>query len=194
MQIEYKPRIKIENIVSTVSLNTILDFYSIERSVPEIEYDPEQFPGLIFRLEKPKITALIFKAGKMVITGAKNINDVVEATKIIIKTLEKYGTEIKEKPRIQIQNIVASANLNVIINLDKTSFLLKNTMYEPEQFPGLIYRLKEPKTVILIFSSGKLVITGARREEEIPIAVKNTFDALVEKECVRPIEKENEEI
>ncbi|MCQ4344238.1 MAG: TATA-box-binding protein, partial [Sulfolobales archaeon] len=108
----------------------------MERSLPNVEYDPDQFPGLVFRLEKPKVTALIFKSGKMVVTGAKSTEELINAVKKIIKYLKKYGIEIVGKPKIQIQNIVASANIMVNVNLDMAAYLLENNMYEPEQFPG----------------------------------------------------------
>nr|Q9UWN7.1 RecName: Full=TATA-box-binding protein; AltName: Full=Box A-binding protein; Short=BAP; AltName: Full=TATA sequence-binding protein; Short=TBP; AltName: Full=TATA-box factor [Sulfolobus acidocaldarius DSM 639]AAF18138.1 TATA-box binding protein [Sulfolobus acidocaldarius] len=189
-EIPYKAVVNIENIVATVTLDQTLDLYAMERSVPNVEYDPDQFPGLIFRLESPKITSLIFKSGKMVVTGAKSTDELIKAVKRIIKTLKKYGMQLTGKPKIQIQNIVASANLHVIVNLDKAAFLLENNMYEPEQFPGLIYRMDEPRVVLLIFSSGKMVITGAKREDEVHKAVKKIFDKLVELDCVKPVEEE----
>ncbi|MFP3064840.1 MAG: TATA-box-binding protein [Sulfolobus sp.] len=189
-EVPYKAVVNIENIVATVTLEQQLDLYAMERSVPNVEYDPDQFPGLIFRLESPKVTSLIFKSGKMVVTGAKSTEELIKSVKRIIKTLKKYGMQLTGKPKIQIQNIVASANLHVIVNLDKAAFLLENNMYEPEQFPGLIYRMDDPRVVLLVFSSGKMVITGAKREEEVHRAVKKIFDKLVELDCVRPVEEE----
>ncbi len=190
--IPYKSVINIENIVATVTLEQGLDLYAMERSVPNVEYDPDQFPGLIYRLESPKVTSLIFKSGKMVVTGAKSTDELIKAAKKIIRSLKRAGINITGKSKIQIQNIVASANLHLHVNLDKAAFLLDNNMYEPEQFPGLIYRMDEPRVVVLIFSSGKMVITGAKREEEVYRAVKRIFDKLVELECVKPIEEEGE--
>ncbi|MCY0861911.1 MULTISPECIES: TATA-box-binding protein [Metallosphaera] len=182
----------IENIVATVTLEQTLDLYAMERSVPNVEYDPDQFPGLIFRLESPKVTSLIFKSGKMVVTGAKSTEELIKAVKRIIKSLRRYGIRIGGKPKIQIQNIVASANMHVHVNLDKAAFLLENNMYEPEQFPGLIFRMDEPRVVLLIFSSGKMVITGAKREDEVYKAVKKIFDKLEELDCIKAVEEEEE--
>jgi transcription initiation factor TFIID TATA-box-binding protein len=190
--IQYKAVINIENIVATVTLDQNLDLYAMERSIPNIEYDPDQFPGLIFRLEQPKVTSLIFKSGKMVVTGAKSTDELIKAVKRIIKTLRRYSIRILGKPKIQIQNIVASANLHVHVNLDKAAFLLENNMYEPEQFPGLIFRMDEPKVVLLIFSSGKMVITGAKREDEVYKAVRKIFEKLNELECISAVEEEEE--
>lgn len=184
---EVKPVIKIENIVATVTLDQNLDLHAIAKSVANIEYDPEEFPGLIYRLSKPRLTALIFNSGKMVVTGAKSTAQLIDGFKKIIRSFTKHGIIIVGKPKIQIQNIVASANLGVEVDLEKAAFLLKNVMYEPEQFPGLIHRMDEPKVVLLIFSSGKMVITGAKSEEDVNSAVYNIFNQLKELECVREI-------
>lgn len=192
--IAYKPIVNIENIVATVTLDQQLDLYAMERSVPNVEYDPDQFPGLIFRLESPKVTSLIFKSGKMVVTGAKSTEELIKAVKRIIRTIKKYNIDITGKPKIQIQNIVASANLHVHVNLDKAAYILENNMYEPEQFPGLIFRMDDPKVVLLIFSSGKMVITGAKREDEVYKAVKNIYEKLKQLDCIKPIEESEEEL
>jgi len=178
------PTANIENIVATVTLEQTLDLHEIEREVPGIEYNPDQFPGLVFRLSRPKVTALIFKSGKMVVTGAKNTQELIRAVKKIIRTLYEHGIKIKGKPKIQIQNIVASANLGVEVNLEEAAYKLENNMYEPEQFPGLIHRMKDPHVVLLIFSSGKMVITGAKREGEVYEAVERIYQRLQELGCI----------
>jgi transcription initiation factor TFIID TATA-box-binding protein len=179
-----KPSVKIENIVATVTLDQTLDLHEIERSVPRVEYNPDQFPGLVFRLDRPKVTALIFKSGKMVVTGSKSTQELIRSVKRIIKTLYEHGIKITGRPKIQIQNIVASANLNVEVNLEEAAYKLENNMYEPEQFPGLIHRMRDPHVVLLIFSSGKMVITGAKREEEVTRAVTNIYNTLKELGCM----------
>jgi len=183
--VEIKPIIKIENIVATVTLDQRLDLNIIARSVPNIEYDPEEFPGLILRLESPRLTALIFNSGKMVVTGAKSTQMLIKGFKHIMRIFVRHGIIIVGKPKIQIQNIVASANLGVEIDLEKAAYLLPNTMYEPEQFPGLIHRMRDPKVVLLIFSSGKMVITGAKSEEDVKRAVYTIYERLKELGCIR---------
>jgi len=116
----------------------------------------------------------------MVCTGAKSEAEVHKAVRSIIKLLKQHGIDIRNEPIIEIQNIVASANLRAGVDLEKAAFLLENAMYEPEQFPGLIYRMKEPKVVLLIFSSGKVVCTGAKREEEVREAVMKVYQMLKE--------------
>jgi transcription initiation factor TFIID TATA-box-binding protein len=128
----------------------------------------------------------------MVVTGAKSTSDLIRAVKKIIRILMKHNVQITSKPRIQIQNIVASANLGAEVLLEKVAFLLENTMYEPEQFPGLIYRMEEPHVVLLIFSSGKMVVTGAKSEEEVFITVRNVYQKLKELGCLRETRSEEE--
>lgn len=180
-----EPEVKIENIVATVILQHPLDLNLIEARIPEVEYNPDQFPGLVYRMTNPKVTALIFKSGKMVVTGTKSVKQLVYAVKRILKNLIDKGIEIRGRPQIQLQNIVASANLHVIIDLEKAAFVLERSMYEPEQFPGLIYRMAKPRVVLLIFSSGKMVITGAKRENEVKEAVYSIYETLKEHSCIR---------
>ncbi|BES82097.1 TATA-box-binding protein [Pyrodictium abyssi] len=184
--LEPKPTANIENIVATVSLDQTLDLRMIERSILTVEYNPDQFPGLVYRLDSPKVTALIFKSGKMVVTGAKSTHDLIEAVKKIVRNLKKHGIQIYGRPKVQIQNIVASANLNVCVDLERAALTLENSMYEPEQFPGLIHRMDEPRVVLLIFSSGKMVITGAKREEEVYEAVNRIYEKLKKLRAIRP--------
>ncbi|RLE92079.1 MAG: TATA box-binding protein [Thermoprotei archaeon] len=132
-------------------------------------------------MQKPKTATLIFSSGKMVCTGAKSESDVYKAVKNIIKLLKNHGIEIKSEPIIEIQNIVASAKLRAQVDLEMAAFELEGAMYEPEQFPGLIYRMKEPKVVLLIFSSGNIVCTGARKESQVKEAVDKIYEILKER-------------
>ncbi|MDP7974896.1 MAG: TATA-box-binding protein [Thermoprotei archaeon] len=172
--------IRIENVVASVSLGETIDLYQIARAIPGVDYDPKRFPGLLFRLSKPKTATLIFSSGKMVCTGAKSSSGVYEAVDEIVRTLKEKGIEIKGKPEVFIQNVVASANLNSEVNLEKAGLKLDNVLYEPEQFSGLIYRMGEPKVVLLIFGSGKMVCTGARSEQDVYDAVKKIYGKLKE--------------
>jgi transcription initiation factor TFIID TATA-box-binding protein len=173
--------ISIENVVASATLNQRIDLNSIVRIFPSVEYRPEQFPGLVYRLKKPKTATLIFSSGKMVCTGAKSERLARKAIMKVVDELKKGGIVILAKPEIQIQNIVSSAGLGGHIDLEKTTYSLKRTMYEPEQFPGLIYRMDDPKVVILIFASGKLVCTGAKKEAEVPRAIAKLQETLEEK-------------
>ena len=176
--------IRIENTVASVTLNQRFDLNAIVKGNPGVEYRPEKFPGLVFRLKKPKTAILIFSTGKMVCTGAKSEKKAKQAVKKVIKELKKSGIIIPGKPEIKVVNIVASANLFGRIELEDAAYSLGRTMYEPEQFPGLIYRMDDPKVVILVFSSGKLVCTGATKEEDVYLAVAKLFKKVKEKELI----------
>lgn len=176
--------ISIENVVTSASVNQPINLIQITKLFPDVEYHPEQFPGLVFRLKSPKTATLIFSSGKMVCTGAKSEAQARKAVETVVQKLRKAGIDIKNDPVIEIQNIVASASLGGRINLEKAAQVLERTMYEPEQFPGLIYRMDSPKTVILLFASGKLVCTGAKREEEVYEAVSKLHQLLEEKDLM----------
>lgn len=173
-------KIKIENVVASTNLNTDIDLERVAVTLEEVEYEPEQFPGLVFHLDDPKIAALIFESGKIVCTGARSVEDVKKAIDITVKKIESAGIEIPKDPEIKVQNIVASANLNADLNLDAIAIGLDGTEYEPEQFPGLVYRMKDPKVAMLLFGSGKIVCTGARSAEDAENAVDKLGETLKE--------------
>jgi transcription initiation factor TFIID TATA-box-binding protein len=175
-----KPKIRIENVVASVTVNQRIDLDKVARSLLNVEYDPEQFPGLVYRLKKPKTATLIFNSGKMVCTGAKSEAEASRAVHRIVEHLREAGIQITGEPIITVQNIVASASLGAELNLELAAYSLENVMYEPEQFPGLIYRMKDPKVVILLFGSGKLVCTGAKKEEDVYRAVNNVMKTLMD--------------
>jgi transcription initiation factor TFIID TATA-box-binding protein len=176
--------IKIENVVASATLNQKVDLNAVVRSYPGVEYRPEQFPGLVFRLKRPKTATLIFNSGKMVCTGAKSEKEARLAVMKVVRELKKGGIIIISKPELKIQNIVASASLGGMIDLEKAAYTLGKTMYEPEQFPGLIYRMDEPKVVILLFASGKLVCTGAKKEQDVFDAVHKLHGILEEQDLI----------
>jgi transcription initiation factor TFIID TATA-box-binding protein len=159
-------------------LNQRIDLNAVVKGYPGVEYRPEQFPGLVFRLKRPKTATLIFNSGKMVCTGAKSEKESKRAVMKVIRELKKSGIIIIGKPELKIQNIVASGNLAGLIDLERSAYSLGRTMYEPEQFPGLIYRMDLPKVVILLFASGKLVCTGAKKEEDVYEAVTKLHETL----------------
>ncbi len=176
--------IRIENVVASASLNQRVDLNAVVKGYPGVEYRPVRFPGLVFRLKKPKTATLIFSSGRMVCTGAKSAKEARRAVTKVVKELKRSGIIIIGKPELKIVNIVATANMGGMIDLEKTAYQLRRTMYEPEQFPGLIYRMDEPKVVILIFTSGKLVCTGAKKEEDVYEAVSKLHKKLEEEELI----------
>ena len=175
-----KAIITIQNVVASATLNQKVDLNAVVKSFPGVVYRPEQFPGLVFRLKKPKTATLIFNSGKMVCTGAKSEKESRRAVMTVVKELKKGGIIIISKPELKIQNIVASVSLGGRIDLEQAVSTLGKTMYEPEQFPGLIYRMDEPKVVILIFASGNLVCTGAKKEQDVYDAVHKLHERLEE--------------
>jgi len=176
--------VTIENVVASATLNQNIDLNAVVKGYPSVEYRPEQFPGLVFRLKRPKTATLIFASGKMVCTGAKSENEARRAVKKVIRELKNSGIVITGKPELKVQNIVASANLAGMIDLESSAYTLERTMYEPEQFPGLIYRMEEPKVVLLLFASGKLVCTGARKEEDVYQSVKKLHQRLEDENLI----------
>ena len=166
--------IKVENIVASTVFAEKLDLDIIAQSLEDAEYEPEQFPGLVYRLKNPKTATLLFRSGKANCTGAKNIEDVRKTVDIIAEKLKNLGMNINKNLEIVVQNMVAMANLGGELNLTETATALglENVEYEPEQFPGLVYRVKEPKVALLIFTSGKVVCAGARNTEDISKAVE----------------------
>ncbi len=176
-----KPIISIVNVVASATINQKLDLNEITRTFPDVEYHPDQFPGLVFRLKSPKTATLLFRTGKMVCTGSKSEEMARKAVKTVVQKLRKGGIKVKKDASVTIQNIVASINLGGKISLEQAARTLPRSMYEPEQFPGVIHRMIDPKTVILLFASGKLVCTGGKTEKDVYRAVNNLHNMLEEK-------------
>ena len=178
MDNEYK--VVIQNVVATAALGVNIDLLGIMKVFKNVEYRPKKFPGLVFRVKRPKTATLIFTTGKLVCTGAKSTKLAKRAVRNVVKALKKAGFIINKFPDVIIQNMVASAHLGDKADLETATDILDNIMYEPEQFPGAIYRMDEPKTVILIFASGSLVITGAKSEEQVHEAAEKIHGILLE--------------
>ncbi|KAF5050107.1 Transcription factor TFIID [anaerobic digester metagenome] len=170
----------IQNVVASANLGIELDLTELALNLNGAEYEPETFPGLIFRLKEPKTATLLFRSGKLVCTGATNLEQVNKAVKTVVANIRKAGVKVDAVPPVQVQNIVASADLGQPVNLSSVVITLglDRVEYEPEVFPGLVYRLTEPKVVILLFGSGKLVCTGAKVPEDVEAAVNNIKNEL----------------
>ena len=183
-----EPVVKIENIVATAALKHGIDLSAVVKAFPEVNYRPKRFPGLVFKLKRPRTTILIFSTGKMVCTGARSERDAAKALRKVVRTLNKGGIIITGKLEIEITNVVATASLDGKVDLlqlyDSETSMRGRITYEPEQFPGLIYRMNDPKVVILLFSSGKLVCTGARKEGDVHQAVDNLRQKLEKNDLI----------
>ena len=167
-----KANLKIQNIVATTSLKVPVSLTKLARSQSNTEYNPETFPGLVLRIKKPKSAVLVFSSGNLVCTGTKSTAQVRLVIQQVIKQLKRIGIRVKEKPRINVQNIVASGSIDLLLNLNVLALELENTEYEPEQFPGLVYKLVTPTATFLLFTNGKLVCTGTKNREQLDESMK----------------------
>lgn len=169
------------NIVASASTGLKFDLVEIREMLDGANYDKNRFPGLIYRMKRPKVAILLFTSGKLVCTGAKSPEQTREAIHILLDRLkvifkERHPDKIKDFPEtvdINIQNIVATGDLHTVLNLNKIvcSLPFEKVEYEPEQFPGMVYRVEEPPAVLLLFGSGKVVCTGAKHIEDIQKAI-----------------------
>ncbi|CAA6662790.1 unnamed protein product [Spirodela intermedia] len=160
----------LQNIVSTVNLDCKLDLKAIALQAP--------FAAVIMRIREPKTTALIFASGKMVCTGAKSEQQSKLAARKYARIIQKLGFPAKFKD-FKVQNIVGSCDVKFPIRLEGLAYSHGAfSSYEPELFPGLIYRMKQPKIVLLIFVSGKIVLTGAKRGDLY--SIENIYPVLTE--------------
>jgi transcription initiation factor TFIID TATA-box-binding protein len=171
---------KVENIVASISLKTPIPLKKLKK-LPNTQYNPEQFPGLVFRLEDIHVTFLVFGSGKLVCTGGRSKDDIINAMGKLLKELRKIGVHVKAQWKIEIQNIVASGNLNRPLDLNKIAYSVDETEYNPEQFPGLVYKLVNSKITFLLFGTGKIVCTGAKNISEIDSAIKVLISAINKK-------------
>lgn len=161
--------LKIENIVASGAIADAIDLAVISEKIEHCELNQKRFPGAVFRIENPKIASLIFSSGKVVLTGIRDQDTLEKGLSVIIEAMKKAGVKTYAEPRVGVTNIVCSYDIGKTINLNKVvmTLNLENIEYEPEQFPGLVYRIRDPKIVALLFSSGKIILTGGRTLDEI---------------------------
>ena len=174
--------IELQNVVASTGIEQELDLQSVAMDLRGADYDPDNFPGVVYRTEDPRAATLLFRSGKLVSTGASSVEDVHAALDGVFDDLRELGIEIADEPGITVQNVVASADLGQRLNLNAIAIGLglENIEYEPEQFPGLVYRLDEPSVVVLLFGSGKAVVTGAKTREEVERAVTEVESRLTD--------------
>jgi transcription initiation factor TFIID TATA-box-binding protein len=161
--------LKIENIVASGVIADSIDLLEVSSKIKSCELNTKRFPGAVYRIENPKIASLIFSSGKVVLTGIRDKQDLKLGLDLIIQSLKEAGVDTYEEPQVAITNIVCSYDIGKYINLNKVviTLNLENIEYEPEQFPGLVYRIADPKIVALLFSSGKIILTGGKNLEDI---------------------------
>lgn len=165
---KYK-NLKIENIVASGVIADSIDLEDITGKIENCELNKKKFPGAVFRIEDPKVAVLVFSSGKIVMTGIRKEEDLETGLDFLMKELKKGGVTVFDTPDVAITNMVCSYDTERKINLNRivVALNLENIEYEPEQFPGLVYRLDDPKIVALLFSSGKVILTGGRNLDDV---------------------------
>lgn len=170
--------IKIQNCVASVSLGCELNLQTINFRTRNSEYNPQRFHGVVMRIREPRCTSLIFRSGKLVCTGARNENDAKLAARKFARIIQKLGHNVKFID-FKVQNLVATVDLRFPIRLENLNQMHGQfSSYEPELFPGLIYRMVKPRVVLLIFVNGKIVFTGAKSTGEISESLENIYPIL----------------
>ncbi len=166
----------ITNMVAAANLGLELDLFNLAANLPEVEYEPEQFPGAILKFDNPKASFLIFKNGKSVCVGCKDEKTIEKALIKVKKVLQPHAKKIltKKKPTFEITNMVAAADLKKNVDLFLLAVDLPDVEYEPEQFPGAILKFDNPKASILLFKNGKIICAGAKTEEDIQKTIQKT--------------------
>jgi len=159
---------KIQNIVLSVTYEgTEFNLEKLARSLGGAQYDPESFPGVVYKSEDPPASFLIFASGKMNCVGARSMNDAKLAIKKLTRKIREAHLKVKTEPKVKVQNIVASVNFGRKFDLEHIASRFENTEYEPEVFPGLVFRLDDPKAVLLLFVSGKGVCAGVKSMRDV---------------------------
>ncbi len=166
-------KIKVTNVVIEINFGGRIPLDRIANMLPSAEYEPESFPGLVYRMTDPKATALVFTSGRAILSGINDIEKAKRAVERMLKDFKSIGIEFEKEPEIKIVNLVVSADLGVSLDLNTLVYELEDCEYEPEQFPGLVYRMDDPPVVVLIFNTGRINITGSRDINIVAKAAEN---------------------
>jgi transcription initiation factor TFIID TATA-box-binding protein len=175
-------------MVASARLTDTIDLHEVASTL-DLDFEAEQFPGMVYRVGEethgtgaPKVCLLLFGSGRVVATGARSYDDVVIAMNHIVDDLNDHEFDLWDfnEDDIQVQNIVMTYDYAETLHLHELVLALpfERSEYEPEQFPGLIFRLKETSGVCLIFSSGKCVITGTNSPDEALAAIDELKEVL----------------
>ena len=167
---------RVVNLVAFVDLKQSLDVYALAMALREVEYEPEQFPGAVLKLKEPKVSMLLFKNGKIIVSGARCEKEIPTAVKKALKLVKEVQPEIKIRKKINyaIVNMVASTTLNRKLDLFELALNLDNVEYEPEQFPGAVMKVTEPKASLLVFLNGQVICSGVKNEEDLKKALNKS--------------------
>lgn len=174
-------RTRIRNVVISVTYEGLE--FNLERLArilkgKDTRYDPEIFPCMSYKSTDPVASFLIFESGKMNCVGANSLNNANLAIKKLTKKLRGAGIKIRSEPKVKVQNIVATTNFGTELDLEEIATKFENTEYEPEVFPGLVFRLDEPNVVILLFTTGEGVCVGAKSKRQIRTAFARIAEIL----------------
>ena len=175
---------KVTNVVASAVLQGSVDLNAVIEAFPLAEYRPERFPGVVLRLQRPKSVILLFHTGKLVCTGATSTEQAQKAIHAIVQQLHRNQIISRHVVSITIQNVVATGSVGGKVDLEKAAFLFERTLYEPEQFPGLIYRMEIPQVVLLIYVTGRIVCVGAKKEQEIHDALHKLHQQLKQNDLI----------
>jgi transcription initiation factor TFIID TATA-box-binding protein len=166
--------IEVQNVVGSGDLGRELDLAAVARDLPETEYDPAKMPGLLYRPSAAEATVMLFESGKVIVMGSTSGDGTRKAFRECVADLRSLGISLSDLSEVEIQNIVARADFGAEFYLSAVAvgLGLEHVEYEPEQFPGLVYRLVAPEAVVLLFGSGKAVIVGVADPARIETAVE----------------------
>lgn len=168
------------NVVASSSIGAEVDLDELSNEMNPVSYNPEDFPGLVYRMDEPNVSTLLFHSGKVVATGADQVGEAREAIHTVFNRLANLGIPVDDDYEVRIENIVTSAELGHTLSLNAVAIGLgvEEVEYEPEQFPGLIYRIDEPEVCVLLFGSGQVVVSGGNEEGEAERAIEQVREEL----------------
>ena len=169
---------EIVNVVAMGDIKRPLDLGHISRIFRKVAYEPKRFPGLIFKKNKSSISIMAFNSGKIICSGAKSVRQAKMAITNFVRRLNTNGLDSQDKLNVETQNIVAHSDFKIFVDLENLARLLKRSVYEPDQFPGLIHMNIDPKVTFLIFTNGKVVCTGARTEDDVYRSLNSLYKKL----------------
>lgn len=175
---------QLQNVVCTVNCNSRLNLKFIAMHARNAEFNPRRFSAVIMRIRSPRATALIFNSGKLVVTGCKSESDCKYSARKFLRILQKlqlqyYSYSTIKFIQYKIENMVATVDVKFSIRLEGLAYEHDDyCSFEPELFPGLIYRMVQPKIVLLIFVSGKIVLTGGKSVDELYLAFEQIYPVL----------------
>ncbi|MEM2233760.1 MAG: TATA box-binding protein [Nitrososphaerota archaeon] len=168
--------VRVQNVVATASLGSQLDLVAVMSALPDAKYKPTAFPGAVVKQKENGATFLLFSTGRLVCTGTKSEREARTAVARLVRQLREKGFLINESVEVNIQNVVVSARLPGRVDIERMATTFENVLYEPDQFPGIIYRLPDSKAVALLFASGRLVVVGSKSEEEAHENVRRVYE------------------